>query len=505
MVFHNQHDHYFRLWIFGVKVSTSMKVNLRWRVISLFVLIVGGIIGSAFLSARLVHPSLAAGAGATLVLSVTAGPPTSRINLTGNGFGASETVQVTFDGTLLNTAATTTGGTFSLAATIPPSALPGKHQIKASGRRSRITAQASFLVETDWAYDGYDKQRTHDNPYENVINPTNVSHLTLDWQYQTGSTINTSPVVVDGILYVTSSDEYLYALDAQTGALKWRFLLGKWPNSPTIADGYVYVSPGGGPLYALDAKTGQQKWTFLPNVRKDYGLISSSAVVANGIVYIGASNSYMFALDAKTGYLKWKRSMQTGILASVAISNGVVYVPLGSGDVAALNAQTGVVIWWDGGFSNDAFGNEAVVADGYLFLTTYYSLFVFNASTGKILWHYFSSYPSDSYSVAVAGGIVYVGLGKRTFYAFAEKTGHLLWTFQSASMVLASPAVANGVVYFCYSTTGKLYALDARSGAKLWSYDGGFYISSPIVVNGMVYIGTYNGYLDAFHLPTAQP
>lgn len=482
-----------------------MKLSLRWRKASLFVLILVGVIGSALLPLLIVRPSLAANADATLVPSTTAGPPTSRITLTGNGFAASETVQVTFDGILLRTAATMTDGSFSLAVTIPSSALPGKHQIEASGQRSRITAEASFLVSTDWAYDGYDKQRTHDNPYENVINPTNVSHLTLDWQYQTSNTINTSPVEASGILYVTSSDEYLYALNAQTDALKWKFLLGKWPNSPTIAGGYVYVSPGGGPLYALDAKTGQQKWMFRPNVRKDYGLISSSPAVANGIVYIGASNSYMFALDAKTGRLKWKSYIQGGILASVAISNGAVYVPLASGDVAALNAQTGAVIWWNGGFSYNGFGNEAVVADGYLYLTTFGSLFVLNASTGKLLWHYFSSYPSDSYAVAVADGIVYVGLGKRTFYAFAEKTGHLLWTFQSASMVLASPAVANGVVYLCYSTTGKLFALDARSGAKLWSYDGGFYTSPPIVVNGMVYIGTYNGYLDAFHLSTAQP
>jgi len=481
-----------------------MKLSLRWRVVSLFVLIVGGIIGSALLSAHLAHSSLAAGSDATLVLSTTAGPPTSRFRLTGNGFGTSETIQVTFDGALLGTATATTEGSFSLAATIPPSALPGKHQITASGQRSRITAMASFLVNTNWAYDGYDMQRTHDNPHENAINPTNVSHLTLDWQFQTGNTINTSPVEVDGILYFTSSDEYLYALDAQTGALKWKFLLGKSPESPTVADGFVYVSPGGSPLYALDAKTGQQKWTFLPNVRKDYGLISSSPVVANGIVYFGASNSYLFALDAKTGHLKWKSYMQAGILASVSISKGVIYVPLASGDVAAVNAETGAVIWWDGGFSYNGFGSEAVVADGYLFLTTFGSLFAFNASTGKLLWHHFSSYPAASYSVAAASGIVYVGLGKRTFYAFAEKTGRLLWTYRSASAVIASPAVANGVVYFCTDAIGMLYAIDARSGAKLWSYEGGFYMSPPIVVNGMVYIGTYNGYLDAFHLPVAH-
>jgi outer membrane protein assembly factor BamB len=64
-----------------------------------------------------------------------------------------------------------------------------------------------------------------------------------------------------------------------------------------------------------------------------------------------------------------------------------------------------------------------------------------------------------------------------------------------------SPAVANGVVYVG-SYDGKLYALDAVTGALKWSYATGHHFSSnPAVANGVVYVGSWDGTLYAFHLP----
>jgi len=66
--------------------------------------------------------------------------------------------------------------------------------------------------------------------------------------------------------------------------------------------------------------------------------------------------------------------------------------------------------------------------------------------------------------------------------------------------IYSSPAVANNVVYVG-SWDGSLYALDARSGTKFWSYQTGDGIySSPTVVNGVVYVGSDSGKLYAFHL-----
>jgi outer membrane protein assembly factor BamB len=66
--------------------------------------------------------------------------------------------------------------------------------------------------------------------------------------------------------------------------------------------------------------------------------------------------------------------------------------------------------------------------------------------------------------------------------------------------VLSSPALANGVVYIG-SEDDSVYALNAATGAKLWSYKTGNQVfSSPTVVNGVVYVGSGDGNMYAFGL-----
>jgi outer membrane protein assembly factor BamB len=77
-------------------------------------------------------------------------------------------------------------------------------------------------------------------------------------------------------------------------------------------------------------------------------------------------------------------------------------------------------------------------------------------------------------------------------------TPTLLWIYTHApATVDSSPAVANGVIY-TGSYDGNVYALNATSGAKLWSYTTGFGVdSSPAVADGVVYIASYHGYVYA--------
>ncbi len=78
------------------------------------------------------------------------------------------------------------------------------------------------------------------------------------------------------------------------------------------------------------------------------------------------------------------------------------------------------------------------------------------------------------------------------------------WSYPTGNVIFSSPAVANGVVYIG-SQDPDVYALDARTGAKLWSYPTVYGSSSPAVVNGVVYIGSWDNHVYAFHLPGTQP
>jgi outer membrane protein assembly factor BamB len=97
-------------------------------------------------------------------------------------------------------------------------------------------------------------------------------------------------------------------------------------------------------------------------------------------------------------------------------------------------------------------------------------------------------------SPAVANGVVYIRNGN-SLYALDAGTGAQLWSHKAGGWneewIPSSPAVANGVV-FIGSVNGYLYALNANTGAQLWSYKTvertGRGVGSPAVANGMVYV-----------------
>jgi outer membrane protein assembly factor BamB len=122
-----------------------------------------------------------------------------------------------------------------------------------------------------------------------------------------------------------------------------------------------------------------------------------------------------------------------------------------------------------------------------------------NASSLKSKW----VNPIDSYggsSLAVVNGVVYLGSDDGNVYALNASTGAKLWSYTTGA-VGSSPAVANGVVYV--SSGGGVYALNASTGAKLWSYTTvGGTASSPAVANGVVYVGSNDNNVYALDAAT---
>src|ERR1039458_3500332 len=134
-----------------------------------------------------------------------------------------------------------------------------------------------------------------------------------------------------------------------------------------------------------------------------------------------------------------------------------------------------------------------------------------NVGNLQLLWSYNTNNTGLGYvesSPAVANGGVYVGsyfgsLGGN-LYALNAKTGAKLWSYATATITESSPAVANGVVYVGSSgLSDTVYALNANTGAKLWSYKTGNWVdSSPAVANGIVYVGSLDGNVYALNART---
>ncbi len=183
------------------------------------------------------------------------------------------------------------------------------------------------------------------NPYENTLTVTNVGNLVLKWSYQTGDQISYScPAVANGVVYVGSLDNNVYALDAATGVKLWSYTTGgQVYSAPAVANGVVYVGSNDNNMYALNAKTGVKLWSYATGY-----WINGAPTVENGVVYFGSNDSYVYALNASSGALLWRYLTAQGynFMSSPALANGVLYIGCGvCGALYALNASTGVLLW----------------------------------------------------------------------------------------------------------------------------------------------------------------
>ena len=114
-----------------------------------------------------------------------------------------------------------------------------------------------------------------------------------------GGYVNSSPAVANGVVYIGSLDNNVYALNATTGAKLWNFTTGGAVySSPAVANGVVYVGSDDNDVYAVNAATGAELWSFATG-----GSVQSSPSVANGVVYVGSNdnNVYAFGLSGAAG------------------------------------------------------------------------------------------------------------------------------------------------------------------------------------------------------------
>ena len=159
----------------------------------------------------------------------------------------------------------------------------------------------------------------------------------------------------------------------------------------------------------------------------------SSPAVANGVVYVGSDDDNVYALNASTGAKLWSYATGGAVYSSPAVANGVVYVGSDDGNVYALNASTGAKLW--------SYATGDVCA--------------FLARSGE--W----------------GGLCRLRRRQRVC-AERQHRRQAVELCHRRRYVHSSPAVANGVVYVG-SADGNVYALNASTGAKLWSYAAGGY------------------------------
>jgi len=354
----------------------------------------------------------------------------------------------------------------------------------------------------DWPAYGRDAGEQRFSPLAKLTT-ANVANLGLAWSYdfRVGRGVEGTPLMVDGVLYVTSAWSIVYAVDARTGKELWVFdpeadrIQGAKSCCDVVSRGLAYdkgkifVASIDGRLIALDAKTGAKLWDVATIDKETPLVITGAPRVANGLVVIGnsgaditlgpknGSRGYVSAYDADTGKLAWRFYTVPG-----DPSKG----PEGaaSDSVMPMAAKTWTGRWWENGgggtvwdsitydpeldrvyigVGNGSPWNRQVRSPGggdNLFLA---SIVALDRKTGHYIWHYQTS-PGETWDHTATQSII---------LATAMIDG------QSRRILMQAPK--NGFFYVIDRDTGKLIsaknivpmakAADTPPGAPIsWAY-----------------------------------
>jgi outer membrane protein assembly factor BamB len=356
------------------------------------------------------------------------------------------------------------------------------------------TVPPATTVSSKWTLFGANPEHTHVIPDEQKLSTTTVKNLKERWRTSLGGSISfSSPLTIDNVLYVGSTNFNFYALNANDGRQLWKFETGSSIySSPAYDRDRIYFGSVDHSVYAI-SKAGKLVWKF-----PTQGGIFSSPLIVNGILYVGSWDSQFYALDAATGKKIWSTATGNSIMSSAAFANNTVFFGSNDKNIYALNATTGEVRW------KVLTGDEVVaspsVVDGVAYIGSKDAyLYALDALSGEKLWTA-PTYGQIQSSPAVWNNSIYVGSKGASLWAFS-KNGDLLWQKSISQEIASSPTIANGIIYVG-AWDGNIYALDmGNKGNILWHGPTSDAIdSSPTLAQGNVYIGSHDGSVYAYGL-----
>ena len=261
----------------------------------------------------------------------------------------------------------------------------------------------------------------------NQINTSNVSKLAAAWVFETGDTENglqTTPIVVDGVLFLSTSNNWVIALDAASGKLIWEYrytftkdsvpLYGKQNRGVAVGHGLVFMGTADDHLVALDQKTGHESWRVNVQDFKQCGcnITGAPLVVKNNVVVGGtggdsAHRGYLTAFDARTGRLAWRfyvvpgpgeKGNETWPGDTWKFGGGAPWM------TGSFDPELNLIYWGTGNASSDV--NSTKRKGDNLYTS---SIVALDADTGKLKWHY-QEVPQDSWDYDSAFEVILTDL-----------------------------------------------------------------------------------------------
>lgn len=276
------------------------------------------------------------------------------------------------------------------------------------------------------------------------INAKNVKKLAAAWVYQTGDYdmgLQSTPIVLDGVMYVSTSRNQIHALDAATGRVQWVYKYplprGAVPYGPqnrgvAVAGGRVFMGTWDSHLVAVDQKTGREVWRVAVDDVKQCGcnitgapLLVKDKVIVGGTGGDSAHRGYLTAFDQRTGRFVWRFYVipgpgepgnETWPGESWKFGGGSPWM------TGSYDPELNLLYWGTGNAAADNYGENRKGSNLYTG-----SVVALDPDTGKLKWHY-QEIPHDVWDYDSAYEVVLVDLpvaGRmRKLLVHTNKSGH---------------------------------------------------------------------------------
>jgi outer membrane protein assembly factor BamB len=288
------------------------------------------------------------------------------------------------------------------------------------------------------------------------------------WERETELNISAGPGVGEGLVVVGSSGAEILALNAEDGATLWKVNVSSEVLAvPVVVDGVVIVRTIDGRLYGLDATSGGQKWIYDWQVPILTLRGTSTPAADAGMVVVGFATGKMAALSVEEGDLLWEASVSipTGrtdlermidIDADPLIDDGYVYTATFQGELANIELESGVMLW-----KREISVYAGVAVDwGQLYVTDHESnLWAIDPANGASVWKQIDLQMRKLTAPVVQGDYVVVGDSDGYLHWLSREDGHFVAKTQiDDEGILSTPVVVDDVLYVL-TKSGQLEAI----------------------------------------------
>ncbi len=323
--------------------------------------------------------------------------------------------------------------------------------------------------------------------FTEITLPTELKVL---WEHKVDNgAFESTAAIVDDVVYIGDLDGTLFALDLQSGEVKWEYKaeIG-FVASPAVQNGRVFVGNLDGIFFCIDTE-GNELWRHESN-----GEIDAGANFYQDKVLYGSQDATLYCLDQETGDVVWQHQIDDQIRCSPTVVENRAFVAGCDGLLHIINLDDGTRA--DSVPIDSPTGvTPAVLGDVAYFGTEQAGFYAIDWKQAQVNWQFEDpdGATATRSNPAVTDGHVVFGARNRVVHSLTPENGEINWSFEARGPIDSSPVIAGDHVYIGASDK-RMYVLKLSDGTLVSERElNGKIIGSPAVAGGCLIVATNRG------------